>query len=201
MRFREYLIEEKVDFTGVFAKDIKTVNDMRRYMDIPDIITGDCYYPATGLISLEGGPSKVNGDFNCADNKLVSLKGGPSIVGGLIYQARDNLISDLEGVPTVISWLVLSGNKIKSLHNIHKLITKATGDVATINLDDNPIESNVLGLCLIPGLKHVDMFNVKNAHLKNVHLIINKHLNTGRQGVMDCQTELIAAGYPEYAKL
>lgn len=113
------------------------------------------------------------GDFDCYSGKLTSLEGAPTSVGG------DFCCGD---------------NKLTSLGGIHKIIKKMNG---VFYARDNDIKSHVLGLLLIPGCEKVDLDN------NGVQKILNKYLpNTGgNQWVMQCQTELIEAGYREYAKL
>lgn len=50
------------------------------------------------LVSLEGGPKRIERDFNCSDNSLASLAGGPEYVGGS-FDCSDNNIRTLEGGP------------------------------------------------------------------------------------------------------
>ena len=125
------------------------------------------------LTSLEGAPISIDGGFDCDDNQLTSLEGAPASIGG-IFSCRFNMLT--------------------SLHNIHKIVKKING---TFWADYNPIKSYVLGLLLIPGCKHVSLDN------EEVQEILNKYLpNTGgNQWVMQCQTELIEAGYRDYARL
>jgi len=53
------------------------------------------------LISLEGAPEIVNGDFSAANNRLINLKGGPRIVGG-DFDVHANPLWSLEGAPEQI---------------------------------------------------------------------------------------------------
>jgi hypothetical protein len=62
-----------------------------------------------------------------------------------------------------------------------------------IDLGNNPILSNVLGLLKIEGLMVVYLLN------KEVQAIINKYLPMG--DIFKCQEELIEAGFEDYAKI
>lgn len=86
--------------------------------------------------------------------------------------------------------LVLCGKGLRTLHNIHKIIGRIEG---TINLQDNPISSHILGLCKIKDLKRAMLDN------KEVEAIINKYLPEG--DIIGCQQELIEDGFDEYAQL
>jgi hypothetical protein len=41
------------------------------------------------IISYEGSPKEVGGDFNCYNNKLVTLKGCPAKIGGAHFKNSD----------------------------------------------------------------------------------------------------------------
>lgn len=145
------------------------------------------------LTSLEGGPVEVGGDFQCSNCDLISLKGAPVKVKTFV--CSDNNIKSLEGAPRVIDGdFNCYKNKIKSLGGIHKRIEQING---VFNLKRNPVESHVLGLLLIDGLKAVELDN------KDVERILNGFLpNTrGNAAVIDAQSALLDAGLEEFAQL
>jgi len=132
--------------------------------------------------------------FSIAQNELTTLVGCPHTVINDFY-ANENSLDSFEGAPKDITGFAdFDCNKFTSLHNIHKHITRITGN---IRLEDNILTSSVLGLLMIKELKRAKL---DNAHLET---IINKYLpNTrGNTAVMECQRELIDAGLEEYAKL
>ena len=133
--------------------------------------TFTCCY--NNLTNLSGAPKKIRNDVNFSSNSLTSLENGPEYVG------KD---------------YICANNDITSFHNVHKHI-KHIGH--TFYIQGNPIKSSVLGLLLIDGLERV------SGEQYSVMDILNKYLpNTGgNQWVMQCQTELIEAGFREYAKL
>ena len=81
-------------------------------------------------------------------------------------------------------------NQLTSLVGIHKIIKSCKG----INLYDNPIKEGGLGLLLIKDLKYIQ-YNLP------AFQIIEKYLGKGKRGMIDCQTELIKAGFKDFAKL
>ncbi len=109
-------------------------------------------------------------DFYCSFKGIESLEGAPSIVNGNV---------------------VCYENKLKSLHNIHKIFKHISGSA---EFRHNPIKSHILGLIMIDGLKTVllDSWELQS--------IINKHLS-GNRDVFACQEELIEAGFEEFAQL
>jgi len=82
------------------------------------------------------------------------------------------------------------GNKLTSLVGIHKIIKSCQA----IYLSKNPIKESGLGLLLIKDLKCID------SELPALQ-IIRKYLGKGKRGMIDCQTELIKAGFKDFAKI
>jgi hypothetical protein len=148
------------------------------------------------LITKDTKNEHWEGDFNCYNNKqLTSLAGAPASVGGHFGCFNNKQLTSLAGAPASVgSDFNCANNKLTSLAGIHKIIKKMDGEFYA---SSNDIKSHVLGLLMIPGCKKVKLDN------KEVEDILNKYLpNTGgNQWVMQCQTELIEAGYREYAKL
>ena len=141
---------------------------------LPDV-DGELFMAHCGLTSLKGCPEKVK-EFSCAMNPLTSLEGCPRMVDGEF---------------------IANNCKLESLHNIHKhidYIGLEKGFTVDFDLVDNPIKSHVLGLLKIKGNFTVKMSNVK------VKKIINKYLR-GNRNMLECQHELIDAGFEDFAQL
>ena len=190
-------------------------NQLTSLAGAPTSVDGGFYCYGNQLTSLDGAPSSVGGDFSCFGNQLTSLAGAPSSVGGY-FACYGNQLTSLDGAPSSVGgdfscfgnqltslagapssvggYFACSDNQLTSLAGIHKIIKKMDG---IFYATGNPIKSHVLGLLMIPGCKEVELKN------KKVEKILNKYLpNTGgNQWVMQCQTELIEAGYRDYAKL
>ncbi len=62
---------------------------------------GDFNANMLGIVSLEGCPKEVTGNFFCANNKLISLKGCPLYVGGS-FKCNDNWLTSLFGCPETV---------------------------------------------------------------------------------------------------
>ena len=143
------------------------------------------------LTSLEGAPKKVGGFFSCSWNeRLTSLVGGPEEVGGF-YSTKSCDLTSLEGAPKKVGgYFNCSGNKrLTSLAGIHKHIKEIRGEFRC----DSDLSGPVLGLLKIKKLRGVRLKDNKLA------AILNKYLPEG--DLIDCQQELIDAGYEEMAKL
>ena len=140
------------------------------------------------LESLNGCPSEVVGQFVCANNKLTNLIGGPTEVK--FINAYGNNLTSLSGAPSIIH---RSGdfkeNKLENLHNIHKEILEAE----ELWFQDNPIKSHILCLLKIRNLKIVYFDD------KTLESIITKYLPRGN--LLECQQELIDAGFEDFAQL
>ena len=140
------------------------------------------------------------GSFICSGKKLTSLEYGPRILVTRLgesgsYVCDNNELTALEHCATEISgFFSCYGNKLTSLKDIHKQLTKMNGEV---NAQRNPIKSHVLGVLLIDGCKRLYLDNGP------VQEIINNYLpnKEGRKGLLKCKGELVDAGYEEYAQL
>lgn len=209
MKFSEYLNEAKkeINLIGktingklvtpetpneIWEGDFKCDNKkLTSLIGAPKEVTGDFICDYNNLTTLVGAPEKVNGSFHCSINKITSLKGAPKIVGGT-FSCGGNELTSLEGVPKEIGgYLNINNNKITSFKDIHKIITKINGE---IYCEGNQIKSHVIGLLLIQGVKKI-------YSAEKWDKILNRHVGKGRARVIDCQNELIDAGYEEYAQL
>ena len=189
---------------GTFA--VSENHNLTSLKGMPQIGVTDIYCANCNIISLEGVPSKISGELYCSDNmNLSSLKGCPKEVKNLFI---DNCnITSLEGAPKKIrNLLALDGNPIKSLKGIHKIIEEIEDLILP-----HSIESNILGILKIRNLRKVSFksfgssANVsdRDAQQKDqISKIINKYLpNPTMDQIIDCQNELIDAGFEEYAEL
>lgn len=149
----------------------------------------DC--SSLALTTIKGSPKRVIGYFDCSNNDLTSLEGAPKEVIR-DFHGSSNYLKSLEGISSIIGLDVnCSTNQLTNLKDIHKMITKMNGDFYCWS---NPIESHVLGLLLIPGLKRI------RGGMSWCD-ILNRYIGKGRAGLIECQNELIEAGLEEYAQL
>jgi hypothetical protein len=188
----------------------------------------DCH--KCDIISLEGCPEEIFGGFSCESNKkltslkgmpqkgltyvnvydcdLRSLEGCPEIINGHFNCSGNKNLTSLKGVPKKIKWnLSCQDTSISSLKDIHKMISQIDGII------DLPltIKSNILGLLKIKNLKKVSFISnmisattqkMFHKDLEDIADIINKYLpNPTPDKIIDCQNELVEAGFEEYAEL
>ena len=161
---------------------------MTNYTLIGVRINGDKIFTA----EMSGKPWDEN--FTCSNHGLTSLRGGPSLISGF-FDGSKNKLKSLKGAPRSVGGsFACSYNKLTSLHDVHKFINKING---MIYAGGNPITSCVLGVLLIDGCRGLVIDNQK------VEVIINKYLpnHRGFSAVIECQSELLDAGFNEYAKL
>jgi len=172
-----------------------TINDKKITKQTPsEPWPGDfyCYYNQS--TSLEFCPKEVGGDFYCHNNQRTSLEFCPKEVGGY-FDCSNNKLTSLEFCPKEVGGnFYCSSNKLTSLADIHKRLKKMDGIFYAYN---NPIKSNVIGLMLVAGCNEVQLDN------KEVQNIMNNHLpNTrGHLGLLECQEDLLSAGFEEWAEL
>ena len=212
-------------FKGMPKEGIKNLHanncDIRSFEFCPSVINGDVYCPYNenltslkgmpqmevkdliisncNLTSLEGAPKKIDGQFDCSSNKnLTSLKGMPQ-EGVIDIDFSNCNISSLEGAPKKIYGNVYAdSNPIISLKNVHKIIEEINGKIFL----PESIESNILGLLKIKNLKSINFKNLIFEGNFELSKIINKYLpNPSPSQIIDCQNELIDAGFEEYAEL
>ena len=152
------------------------------------------------LKNLDWCPNTINGDFDCSGNyELNSLKGVPQTGVNNLYFPHCNITS-LEGLPRQIGGaLLFYKNPITSLKGIHKIVNEIKGELAV----PQSVISNILGVLKI---RNVDTFRFGAPFESNVKTeisdIINKYLpNPNSDQIIDCQNELIEAGFEEYAEL
>jgi len=160
----------------------------------PEKVGGNFWCSNNQLTSLEFCPKEVGGDFSCSYNKLTSLEFCPEKVGG-DFNCYNNQLTSLEFCPKEVGgdfWCY--NNQLTSLADIHKHLKKMNG---IFYAHKNPIKSNVIGLMLVAGCKEVKLDNIE------VMNIMNKHLNSpfGHLRLLECQEDLLSAGFEEWAEL
>lgn len=163
----------------------------------------------TGLMSLEGCPEVITDTFIASANLFKDLKHFPKKVKGATLSHNqiknfegvgeiDSLIANsckidsLKGLPDGMSYLELRFNeRLTSLKDLPKNIQKLFIDETLFRRDFTQF--------FIKGVKNieVDIFTNHEMTLKILR-IVNKHLPNGRAGLIDCQDELIDAGFDEY---
>jgi hypothetical protein len=159
----------------------------------PNII-GEFNCAFTGLTSLEGCPDDVGGNFFASSINITSLEGAPTIVGGH-FGCSNTKIKSLKGAPKKIgSHFSCANCQITLLEGIGKdYLQEIKGN---LYLDGcRQLSSHMLGIMNIKTLKKI-FFDV-NEQVQN---IFNKHLS-GDRDIFACQSELIEAGFKDYAKL
>jgi hypothetical protein len=139
----------------------------------PDI-TGDfdCFI-SSQMSSLKGCPDEVGGDFRCSSKDITTLKGSPKKVG---------------------ADFICVGPEIPSLEGIGKdYLQEINGELHLNNFKG--LTSHMLGIMRIKKLKRIYF----DANTK-VETIFNKHLS-GDRNMFACQSELMEAGFKDFAKL
>ena len=205
-----YNVREKINLLGipnaVIRKITKTgtepIVDVRGDVILNDsehtklpfqfgIVTGD--FTITNfseLMSLEGFPKKIGKSLDITRcNKLKSLKGITQDIGFSIYMVGLEGIESLEGLPEIIkgSLYINIFRNLKSLKGISKEIN---GDIF---ISQNPKLRGHLQLFEVKGIKRIDLGNEK------VNKIFNKYYP--KKDMLNCQDELIEAGFEEYAEV
>ena len=126
------------------------------------------------LVTLEGSPKIVHTLFSCVDNSLVSLVGGPNVVDGN-YICFKNPLTSIDGLAEKIGGRIMLPNN-ENLP-ILRLVSRSN-EISFVNNDR--VVSN-----------------------DSVSQILKKYAGQKplRQAIIQCQRELIDAGYKGNARL
>lgn len=210
MRFKQYLKESFITDQGEIETLMKTIgysvddgsgfDDVFSINDDNSISTSDnCLLKAN---FVEDGNLKVkfhsiSGNFCCiSKNKLTTLEGMPKNIGRSC-DISFNKLTTLEFIPRIIkNSLDVSHNPITSLIGVADLFD----EVYKISASFSKIKEGGLGLILIPNLKIIREGS-QGAFVTGPFHIIAKYLGKGEDGLIECQSELIEAGYEDYAVL
>ena len=197
LKYCPRIISGDFDCTG--NRDLRSLEGISQ-RGVENFFTDNC-----NLTSLEGAPQKINGGFYCYDNKnLTSLKGMPQEGVTDVYCSGCNL-SSLEGIAKKINGDLNCFNNpnLTSLKGIHKIIEEINGSLSI----GTSVKSNILGILKIKNVKELK-FSLQSAPINDVTRltqlanIINWYLpNPTTSQIIDCQNELIEAGFEEYAEL
>ena len=165
----DHICKIPIKFGTVFGHFDVHMNNLTSLEGCPTRVEGECFVSRNNISSLVGSPEHVGEDFYCSHNFITSLEGAPAYIGGA-FTCRNNHIASLVG--------------------IHKIIKRCT----SISINNNPINEGGLGVLLIKDIQFI------SSDLDALQ-IINKYCGQGKRGMIDCQTELIKKGYKEFAKL
>ena len=128
--------------------------------------------------------------YNANQTGITSMKGCPKIINGK-FRVASNQLSSFEFAPEIVkAQVVLSENKFKDFHNIHKYFKEIDGELYAEHMD---LDGPMLGLLKIRKLHRIIIDDMELGD------IINKYLPEG--DILKCQEELINAGYEAQAKL
>jgi hypothetical protein len=152
------------------------------------------------LSDLLGCPTKLSALYIIGNSKPLSLKGCPKIVSRVL-SLRDNKLLDINHLPSLVETMYLDNTDITNLKGIGRDYIKSAQYISLVNCPD--LKSNILGLLSVKNLEHLASHTSfkpdANVELDSVIRIIRKHLET--KDILECQEELIEAGFKEFAKL
>lgn len=213
----------KTDPDGIRKKlmNVKPELELRRLKVIEKYEHGQIDLSNIDLRSLEGCPNpKLSPIVQERLDKTGVLTSGPAIlifknrnlsswkgIPNMTYRidADECAFTSLEGCPQVMhDSLEVQGNKITNLKGIGKNYLRHC--YGRIELQNNPVESHVLGLMNVIGLMRVEFIPTSlDDHPLTIPLIqltkiANDHLR-GSKDFLDFQEDLISAGLKDYAKM
>jgi hypothetical protein len=132
-----------------------------------------------------------------SDNGLTDLEGFPVFNSYQSVDMSHNKLTSCKGLPRTFDTLWAKDNQIKS---VKEDILPYIDALKWIDLSGNPVEkSGLLSLFELDGLRDITLSE------NGVQEIIKKHLKRRGESVrarmLDCQDDLIEAGYDAQAKL
>lgn len=212
MRYIEILPDEKTktgptpekfsdlpDYEELIQKDRIIIRDrgLKSLEGCPETLT-TLICPKNKLTNFIGGPKEIKDNFFADQNPFTSFLGSPEIVGReyAVTVNGNRMIQSLEGLPKRADTIVIP-NTIVTCANANKYIEHVNAIHFDFRYDMKHVPSHLLSLLLIPGIKNI----VFDDHDHPLSVIMNKHIGTGRKGLMACQAELMKAGFPQQAKL
>jgi hypothetical protein len=156
-------------------------------------INGDFQSPnSVNLKTLTNAPLETTGCFEISTSKsLISLIGGPTKVGRSYYIYDSPNLTSLEGIAEDIGedFLMMGCSKINKLSHIKSI-------KGTLYFDGHLV-SNVLYVLQIKNLSGVD------TNIPDLNEILVKYLDMPirDRDIMECQEEMISAGFGKMANL
>ena len=173
-----------------------TEQDVKRYFDINglveinndivDVIGSVDMHAAISRIPFQFG--KVTDDFGCSHSELTTLEGSPSKVGGK-FSCRSNKLDSLKGSPSSV------------------LLFSCRGNPDLTSLKDGPDEVKRTFFCDwikdLPLLCILKYNRIRILNNDTVDDIMQKYVGKKplRPAIIQCQRELIDAGYKGNARL
>lgn len=141
----------------------------------------------------------ISHNFESLENFLKVAQSKVKVNPKIHYTSGEEPLRDFNNFPKIIKTDILFEDNCKftSFKGVDKHFSEIHGKVYFNALK---IKSNVLGLLRINGVTEISVgADYRKQHGWKLEEILNKHLNGG--DIMDCQDELIDAGFEEYAKL
>jgi len=146
-------------------------------------------FGSKNLTTLKGAPEEVGGNFYCYEcHNLLSLKYAPIKVGGSFSCSRCFKLTSLEGVPTDI------GENFYCYECFNLTLLSHLKIVRNGLFSSGTPFTNLLYVFKIKQLM------ASETEFAELDKIINRHLS-GDRDMMECQEEMIEAGFEKYARL
>lgn len=159
-------------------------------------VKGDLYIRGCELQTLRNSPNVVGGNFYCDNNILPTLKYAPTAIEGDFYCGQ-NTITRIETSTRIHvgNQFVLfnDGSREIDIEGIHNTIVAAH----SVKIPGPNISRGGLGILLIKGISEITIDREQN-----LSRIFNRFIPLESvDSILQCQEQLIDAGYYKYAKV
>jgi len=186
------------------VKNLKIVNNsyLEDLTGAPETVAGDVTIHNCWIKSLRGFPKTATSVYLSGLKELESLEGLPSTVKTIVISDCPNITS-LDGLPESLTSLTLRALSLDTLKGFGTKFVKRCGK---LDVSDVYAKSHMLALLIVSnsktrtyyyGARIKDSYGVKAIKVLD---IIAKHISKGKDGMIDCQSDLIDAGFDEQAQ-
>jgi hypothetical protein len=169
-------------------------------------IDGDFSLASMRIVSLEGSPQVVEGNFDCSFNQLTSLQHCPQSV--MDFDCSNNPLTTLQWCPRVPAELLCDNAQLRDLTSVPPATYLSVQMNPIVNFRNTPSHIQevavtwhrdlpLLGLLTVA---QINIHRVNGAHYAEVENILKKYAGEGKRGVIRCQKELISAGFEGNAR-
>ena len=189
---------------GVYMK--RKTKDRRLPVKFREVV-GDFSVSGCELVSLEGCPSFLTGDFWCEGNNLTTLEHAPPT--SVNISCSNNKLANLLHCPGNTDELQCDGNLLKSLETCPPTKFLYAINNPFEHFRNTPSHIDEIVVTAYPNLPLLALLTVKKINLidpdtgkqmEELTAIMNRYAGQGKAGAFDCRREMRASGYESNAQ-
>lgn len=185
------------EVTGSFKFSAQEITSMKH---VPEKVGKDFTVSSFKMKKFDYFPKEIGGELSIFNSRIETLDLLPKEVFGKVSITENMFLRSIKGIPSIVHGNVLiNGSRVvQSFEGLPKVIEGKLSLHSFGYLSETP-PKNILVVFKIKGLTQIEFTRPMAGDYKKVSDIVNKHLKTG--DMIECQEELIEAGFKEYARL